>query len=85
LPLSASALKDTGRPALAALDRADGAGGGDRLQMPINRLLPNPLSPQHALDSEALILAEIEQLDRRDTPKERAMAGYWSPTRDIPK
>jgi len=66
-------------------DALHDADGDALLRLPVDRLLPHPLSPHCALDSEGLILAEIKQLDRRDAPKEKAMAGYWSPTRDNPK
>jgi len=66
-------------------DALHDAGGGALLRIPVDRLLPHPFSPHRALDYEGLILAEIKQLDRRDAPKKKAMAGYWSPTRDNPK
>lgn len=54
LALSADALYDAGRSALAALDRAAGAGGSGLLRVPADRLLPNPLNPRRTFDPDAL-------------------------------
>lgn len=53
-PLSTDALKDAGRQALAALDRAAGAGGAGLMRIPVDRLLPNPLNPRRAFDPDTL-------------------------------